>query len=174
MLLVSSVWLIVVNSLEEPQFNKKTSEVFASKLRKMKAIVIKQNKNIGVFTKFKKTYDKRKIYFFYTGYDCESCVEIGYKIVNRVDSLSTTDSVVVITHSENRNKPYLYYNYTGYVYNDRYDEIRSELNFVYTPFMVLLDSNKIFNIYFIQSTNYYYLNYSSIADSMVAFIEENK
>jgi len=92
---------------------------------------------------------KNRVIFLYNGYDCETCVDIGYEMLKKMDSISQTQMVYVISTSANIGRDQLKNNYTSYVYEDEKDLIRKELKFIYTPVFISFNSNnKIDNAFF--------------------------
>ncbi|MCG8307104.1 MAG: hypothetical protein MI975_06890 [Cytophagales bacterium] len=90
-----------------------------------------------------------KVIFLYNGFDCEACIDNGYAIVNKIDSISKKQIVYTISTSANKSRDQLKNNYFNYVFEDGHDLVRRELKYIYTPVLLKLDSsNKIRDVYF--------------------------
>ena len=81
-----------------------------------------------------------KVILVYNGFDCQDCINAGYRIVNRIDSLFGNQRCYVVATSSNIGRNKLENNYQKFVYYDEHDLIRSELKYVYTPVLLMLDS----------------------------------
>lgn len=83
-----------------------------------------------------------KVILLYDGFDCETCIDIGYKIIKKIDSLALSQKGYVITTSLNIGFDQTKNKYYKYVYYDENDIIRKELKYIYTPILLKLDSTK--------------------------------
>jgi hypothetical protein len=133
---------------ESKQENRIT-EIHHTREAKLKRIFI--NKKINVLNDILLipcNYSETKIVFLYTGYDCQSCIDKGYEIMKKIDSLLKNKIFIVASHSnigmdQERN------NYMDSVYNDDNELIRKELKFLPTPIIFILnEENYIVNLVF--------------------------
>lgn len=91
----------------------------------------------------------RRVVFLYNGFDCRTCIDIGYEVSKTIDSLAQTQIFYIISTSANISADQLRNEYKNFVYNDEHDLVRSELRYVYTPVLLFLDStNRIDAIYY--------------------------
>jgi hypothetical protein len=86
---------------------------------------------------------ERKIIFLYTGYDCQSCVDKGFEIIKRIDSLYSTQKTYIVASQSNIGFDQERNEYYKYIYNDNMELIRKELNFVPTPMILKLDEEDV-------------------------------
>lgn len=85
----------------------------------------------------------------YDGYDCETCIDVGYEMLKRIDDLAVRQKAYVITTSLNIGRDQAKNEYFNYVYYDEHDIIRKELKYIYTPMLLKLDSTvKVEEIFF--------------------------
>lgn len=105
-----------------------------------------------------------RIIFLFNYYDCSSCIDLGFSITNKIDSLYKKKIVTVISTMGN---PTFYQKrnaYHEYVYSDSEDLIRKELKYVPTPILILLDSSNYIKDYILPG--------SSSNKETVSFIKE--
>ena len=83
-----------------------------------------------------------KIVYIFNYYDCEACIEKGFKTVDFIDKNNKEESVKVIvsmfreiTSTQRRNL------YKGFIYKDKKDLLRKELKYIPTPVMLIVDNN---------------------------------
>lgn len=89
------------------------------------------------------------VVFLYNGFDCGTCIDIGYEMTKKMDSISKAQLVYVVSTSANIGRDQLKNDYQKYVYNDEKDLIRKDLKYIYTPVFLLLDSkNKICKVFY--------------------------
>ena len=86
--------------------------------------------------------EKCVIVYIFNYYDCETCIEKGFEIVNLIDNSKKREYVKVIvsmfhevTSTQKRNS------YRGFIYKDKNDLIRKELRYIPTPVMIIVDNN---------------------------------
>lgn len=103
------------------------------------------------------------VIFLYNGFDCETCIDIGYRVSKTIDSLVQKQMVYIISTSANIGGNQLRNEYKNFVYNDEHDIIRRELRYIYTPVFILLDSMK-------KIDSMYYHNYNRNMKEENAFI----
>lgn len=90
-----------------------------------------------------------KVILLYDGYDCETCIDVGYEMLKRIDDLAGRQKAYVITTSLNIGRDQAKNEYFNYVYYDEHDIIRKELKYIYTPVLLKLDSAvKVEEIFF--------------------------
>lgn len=89
------------------------------------------------------------IIFLFNYYDCGSCVDSGFVITKKIDSIYPSQKVFIIStmgdpqYYQKRNR------YNDYIYMDSKDLIRKELKYIQTPIILSLDStNKIVDYIF--------------------------
>jgi hypothetical protein len=103
--------------------------------------------------------DKEKkgsfIIYIFNYHDCGDCVNAGFYISKKIDSLSETQ-VVVYPIASMISNPSAYQReneYYEYIPTDDRDLIRRELKYLPTPVLLLMDSNKvILNVFFPKDT----------------------
>lgn len=83
---------------------------------------------------------KHEIIFLFNYYDCGSCVDLGFSITKRIDSLSGYKKVGVVSTMGNPSSYQIRNKYYNYIYIDEKDLIRKELKYVQTPIIFSLDS----------------------------------
>ncbi|MDA3878840.1 MAG: hypothetical protein PF436_00495 [Prolixibacteraceae bacterium] len=89
------------------------------------------------------------IVFLYNGFDCGTCIDIGYEMAKKIDSSLNSQEVYIISTSANVGQDQLRNNYKNYVYIDEKNIIRKELKFIYTPVFLSFDAdNRIKNVFF--------------------------
>lgn len=96
---------------------------------------------------------EEKIIFLYTGYDCQSCVDKGFEIIKRIDSLHPARTTYIITSQSNIGFDQKRNGYYKYIYNDHTELIRKELDFVPTPMIFKLNGEDIIVKVFFPVTN---------------------
>ena len=86
--------------------------------------------------------EKCVIVYIFNYYDCETCIDKGFEIVNLIDNSKKREYVKVIvsmfhevTSTQKRNS------YRGFIYKDKNDLIRKELRYIPTPVMIIVDNN---------------------------------
>jgi hypothetical protein len=94
-----------------------------------------------------------KIVLLYTGYDCQSCVDKGFEIIKRIDSLYPVRKTYIITSQSNIGFDQKRNEYYKYIYNDHTELIRKELDFVPTPMIIKLNREDIIVKVFFPVTN---------------------
>ncbi|PIF06706.1 MAG: hypothetical protein CSA36_00490 [Draconibacterium sp.] len=96
---------------------------------------------------------KNKAIFIYNGFDCEDCIDIGYKLTKKIDSLSNIQVVYIIATSTNIGRDQYRNTYYKFIYFDEHDLIRRELKYIYTPVIIKLDSLNIIEDAFFPNPN---------------------
>ena len=92
---------------------------------------------------------ENKVILLYDGYDCETCIDVGYEMSKRIDDLTAMQKVYVLTTSLSIGRDQAKNAYTNYVYYDEHDIIRKELKYIYTPILLKLDSvSKVEEVFF--------------------------
>lgn len=81
------------------------------------------------------------VVFLFNYYDCSSCVDLGFSITKRIDSLYKRKKVMVVSTMGNPSSYQKRNGYYEYVYSDAKDLIRKELKYVPTPILFSLDSS---------------------------------
>lgn len=90
-----------------------------------------------------------KVVLLYDGFDCETCIDLGYEMSKRIDEKAGKRLVYVITTSLRIDRDQSKNSYKNYVFSDEHDIIRKELKYIYTPVLLKMDSLvKIIDVYF--------------------------
>jgi hypothetical protein len=96
---------------------------------------------------------KNKAIFIYNGFDCEDCIDIGYNLTKKIDSLSNKQVVYIVATSTNIGRDQYRNGYYNFIYFDEHDLIRHELKYIYTPVIIKLDSLSIIEDAFFPNPN---------------------
>jgi len=114
------------------------------------------------------------IVFYFTDYDCGSCVEFGFKMLEIINSKveSDSDSVFVITRNLSSSLIRLNYGYSGKIIFDEKNVVGIEYNFTYTPFFVIINKKRIEKVFFIESNTNLLEKYLIQADSILQYVKE--
>jgi hypothetical protein len=141
--------LLLVSCLNKKQDKKINNFHKADRTESQKAMIIgKQLKSLNEIVGDSIAL-KDRVIFIYNGFDCETCIDIGYAIIKKIDSLSQVQMAYVIATSTNVGRDQERNSYYNYVYFDEHDVIRRELKYILTPVIIRLDTlNKIKNVYF--------------------------
>lgn len=94
-----------------------------------------------------------RVIFLFNYYDCGSCVDSGFSIANKIDSLCRKRKVAIIS---TMGSPSLYQArnaYYEYIHPDPKDLIRKELKYVPTPIVFLLDSSNYIKDYILPNSS---------------------
>lgn len=94
-----------------------------------------------------------RAFLLFNYYDCGNCVDLGFSIAKKIDSLYGEKTVAVIS---TMGSPSLYQKrnvYYEYIYADSKDLIRKELKYVPTPIMLLLDSSNCVEKYILPNVS---------------------
>ncbi len=83
---------------------------------------------------------RNRVIFLYNGFDCQSCIDVGYSLTKNIDSLSNKQVVYVVATSTNIGRDQYRNKYYDFVYFDEHDLVRRELKYIYTPVILKLDS----------------------------------
>lgn len=87
------------------------------------------------------------VVFLFNYYDCSSCIDLGFILTKKIDSLYNVKKVTVVSIMGNPS-PYQRRNaYYEYIYSDSKDLIRKELKYAQTPVILLLDSSNYIKEY---------------------------
>lgn len=123
----------------DDRYNKIKKEFCGKKLESIKSII---PDSLFGLSKYKKL-------FVYTGQDCQSCVDAGFRVVEKIDSAFAERQFFVVSCNSNINFDQQRNLYMNFVYSDDNEIIRKELKFIYTPILLLLNSdNEIVDLYF--------------------------
>ncbi|GAB5524538.1 MAG: hypothetical protein Roseis2KO_24100 [Roseivirga sp.] len=100
-------------------------------------------------TKVSETY----LVYYYTGFDCGSCVRKGLESVKLLEAEGFKP--VVIAFQANIGQDQLYYGYESRIWSDQTDALHDNFQFIPTPFLMLLDEGlKVVDVYFPQNIEY--------------------
>ncbi|QTD38779.1 hypothetical protein JL193_05800 [Polaribacter batillariae] len=129
--------------------DKSNNDEFVKKLEKQMSFI--KGKKISSLSKIvgDTINTSNKVFFLYNGFDCEVCIDIGYEIGKKIDSINNGKLVNIISSSSNVGRDQLKNNYKNFVFNDEKDLIRKELKFIYTPvFIILNNDSEVKDIFF--------------------------
>lgn len=84
---------------------------------------------------------KSCVLFIFNYHDCGSCVNAGFKIIQKIDNMHGTQVAFAVASMVNPSNYQQQNNYYNYVYYDEKDLIRRELKHVPTPVLLLIDHN---------------------------------
>ncbi len=94
------------------------------------------------------------VIFLYNGFDCITCIDKGYELAKKIDSIVQKQTVQIISTSANIGADQLRNEYMHFVHNDEHDLIRRELKYLYTPVLLSFDStNRIDAIFYPNKMN---------------------
>lgn len=85
---------------------------------------------------------KANIVFLFNFYDCGSCVDSGFQMVDRIDKFYQRKSVPVISSMGSPVQDQVRNQYREYIYSDKNDLIRKELKYVQTPILIKFNEKK--------------------------------
>jgi len=142
--------LTLLLSCKNDTVNKNGTSIKKTDLLEKQIDIIKNKKILSLAKVLgDSTILKNHVLFLYNGYDCGSCIDIGYEMSKKMDSLIGNQLVYIISTSANIGQDQLKNNYQKFVYNDENDLIRKDLKFIKTPVFLYLDSkNKIKNAFY--------------------------
>lgn len=133
--------------------SQKTQPSFAKPFEEMRNLAV--GKKVTFVDSIFNKVDGRilpRIILVYSGMDCGSCVSKGFGIIKKLRNLNKDLPISTVSISSNRGNDQILNNYHNYIYDDSKDLIRRELNFIYTPCIIILNHQKIINeIIFINS-----------------------
>lgn len=99
--------------------------------------------------------DPSRILFLFNYHDCGSCVDSGFRITKRIDSIHSSKKVFIVSTMGDTQFYQLRNKYNGYIYMDHQDLIRKELKYIKTPIILSLDStSRIVDYIFPNETSY--------------------
>ena len=132
--------------------NKKINEDSTTSTKEEKLqdrFINKRIESINTILYEEKESNENKILLIYTGFDCQSCVDKGYKILKKIRAQNETKKLFVISSNTNIGRDQEKNEYYDFVYNDEKELVRQELKFLYTPIILVLDKdNRILHINF--------------------------
>jgi hypothetical protein len=77
------------------------------------------------------------------GYDCQSCVDKGFDVVKKINSLYPEIKTYIIESRSNVGFDQGRNDYYRFVYNDKDELIRKELQFLATPILLMLSEENV-------------------------------
>lgn len=99
--------------------------------------------------------NKRTLLYYYNGMDCITCIENGYKIINNLEHILPDSLIITITTNSNIWKDQSKYKYLKYIWDDREELVRKELNLFPTPVFFIIDQElQIIDVFFLDSYNF--------------------
>lgn len=87
------------------------------------------------------------VVFLFNYYDCSSCIDLGFLLTKKIDSLYNVKKVIVVSTMGNPSSCQRRNAYYEYIYSDSKDFIRKELKYAQTPVILLLDSSNYIKEY---------------------------
>jgi len=99
----------------------------------------KKLESINEILSDRNTIDDKKILLIYTGFDCQSCVDKGYLILKSIKSQDDNQKIFIISTNANIGGDQERNEFYDFVFNDKQELIRTELKFIYTPVIIVLD-----------------------------------
>ena len=91
--------------------------------------------------------------YLFTGQDCNSCVNAGFYVSKKIDSLCGQRTVYAVASAANLSMYQRENEYYEYVYTDDGNKIRKELKYLPTPVLLLMEGNKVKDVFFPRDTN---------------------
>ncbi len=79
-----------------------------------------------------------KVVFLYNGFDCNTCIDIGYQMILELNKKKNDRNFIVAT-SANVAQDQIANGYENYVFYDEHDLIRKELKYIKTPVLLRFD-----------------------------------
>jgi len=142
--IISFFWVLLFVFCSCNQKNKKIIEItpISTKEEKLQdRFISKSLESINVILSEEKKSDENKIILIYTGYDCQSCVDKGYKILKTIRSQNETKKIFIISSNTNIGRDQERNEYYDFVHNDEKELVRKELKFIFTPIILVLDKD---------------------------------
>ncbi|HRK53807.1 MAG TPA: hypothetical protein PK185_07825 [Cyclobacteriaceae bacterium] len=134
------------------EFSTETNIKEAENLAFQESLIVGKSINLdGIFGDTLSTSSRAIL--MYTGYDCQSCIDSGFKIVNYIDSLKKSEYFLIAEIQSNKGKDQLRYDYSNYIYTDKDDLIRKQLKYLKTPVILFLDTANIIRKVHFPETN---------------------
>ena len=85
----------------------------------------------------------------YTGFDCTPCVDKGFHVLKTIQLQHEDQKVYIVATGANIGRDQARNEYFDFVYNDTQELIRTELKFLLTPVILVLDNdNRIIHLNF--------------------------
>jgi hypothetical protein len=92
------------------------------------------------------------IVLYYDGRDCSSCIDIGFNLIKRVKNFNRSVCCFVIANNARISQDQFNNSYKNYVFNDEFELIRKQLNFIYSPVVLRINKDLLIeNIWFINN-----------------------
>lgn len=87
------------------------------------------------------------VVFLFNYYDCSSCIDLGFTLTKKIDSLYNLKKVTIVSIMGSPSSYQRRNAYYEYIYSDSKDLIRKELKYAQTPIILLLDSSNYIKEY---------------------------
>lgn len=92
---------------------------------------------------------RNKVIMIYNGFDCNTCVDFGFNMIKRIDSLSNYKKGYIVSSQSSDHYYQSKNEYFHYVFNDKNDLIKKELKYIHTPVLFYIDDqNRISKVLF--------------------------
>lgn len=79
--------------------------------------------------------------FAYSGFDCHNCVDEGFEISKKIDSVFPIQRIYIIASNANISRDQQRNDYKNFIYNDKKELVRRELKYFYTPVLLSFDTS---------------------------------
>jgi hypothetical protein len=91
-----------------------------------------------------------QIVYYYTGFDCGTCVEKGIESVKALESVGYEP--IVMAFQTNIGQDQLYYGYEKRIWVDQRDALHDSFHFIPTPFFLIIDEGlRVIDVHFPQN-----------------------
>jgi predicted permease len=127
-----------------------TISLFETKLYTLsRSLENRRIKSLNKIVSFTKQLTTHSLIYYYTGYDCSTCVENGFELINEINHYAKRENIFVIGTNTNIGRDQVNYDYRNYIYSDEKQLLRKELKYIYTPVFLLIDTSfDIKKVYF--------------------------
>ena len=146
-----SVFLVIFSLFSCNQNRQKSIEepVLSTEERLQNRFLNQQLESVNTVLFDGKTVDDKKVILIYTGFDCSPCVDKGFLILKTVQSQNENQKINIVATSANIGRDQERNEFYDLVYSDNQELIRTELKFLYTPVILVLDrDNRIIHLNF--------------------------
>ncbi len=98
-------------------------------------------KKVSSIKKIVKSYspEKQNIVFFFTGFDCSTCIENGFSLINELEKRNI--NFYIIFYNANIARYTAKEELLEILYEDKDDLLRKEIKYASTPLIVIFDDN---------------------------------
>lgn len=107
-------------------------------------------KQASFVREFGSTSGSIQIIYYYTGFDCGSCVQKGLESVKALESVGYDP--IVMAFQANIGQDQLHYEYEKRIWVDQTDALHDSFQFIPTPFFLLIDEGlQVIDVHFPQN-----------------------